>query len=98
MTSSALKPERTLEHWHEFNGEFQQHVIGKVVGYYNAVRALHLHCILFCRNNFEKLGAASKGKSSMWLAERVYVCGCVGVVPLSKHTRLPHIYEAMQIS
>ncbi len=48
--------------------------------------------------NFRLLGAASTCKSSMWLAERVYVCGCVGVDPLSKHRRLPHIYEAMQIS
>ncbi len=32
------KTERTRDrHWHEFNGEFQQHVIGKVVGYYIAV-------------------------------------------------------------
>ncbi len=48
--------------------------------------------------NFQLLGAASTGKSSVWLAERVYVCGCVGVDTLSEHTRLLHIYEAMQIS
>ncbi len=54
--SSGLKPGRTRDrHLHEFNGEFQQHVIGKVVGYYNAVLALHLNYLIFCRtilNNF----------------------------------------------
>ncbi len=84
--SSVLKPGRTCDrHWHEFNGEFQQHVIGKVVGHYNAVRALHLHCILFCRtilNNFifwTKFPTQHASINCGWLRD----CMCVVAVVLT---------------